>query len=164
MNTGMAEAQRYKDKVTIVTGGSKGIGRGCAEIFGKSIFHPVYHKDIQIALKTLSNGYFAELNSHPIQSQLKFCIRYSCLLGRKHDDSRKTNCEIPNLETFYRLLINGPGMPNQDTCTCMTLLCHFCVQSITLQKEGRSNSVCPQVRINTNVPYDSRMDTTSPLL
>ena len=43
MNTGMAEAQRYKDKVTIVTGGSKGIGRGCAEIFGKSIFNPVYH-------------------------------------------------------------------------------------------------------------------------
>ena len=32
----MAEALRYKDKVTIVTGGSKGIGRGCVEVFGKS--------------------------------------------------------------------------------------------------------------------------------
>ncbi|XP_069132205.1 17-beta-hydroxysteroid dehydrogenase 14-like isoform X2 [Argopecten irradians] len=31
----MAEAQRYKDKVTIVTGGSKGIGRGCVEVFVK---------------------------------------------------------------------------------------------------------------------------------
>ena len=31
----MAEALRYKDKVTIVTGGSKGIGRGCVEVFGK---------------------------------------------------------------------------------------------------------------------------------
>lgn len=32
----MAEAQRYKDKVTIVTGGSKGIGRGCVEVFVKN--------------------------------------------------------------------------------------------------------------------------------
>ena len=31
----MAETLRYKDKVTIVTGGSKGIGRGCVEVFGK---------------------------------------------------------------------------------------------------------------------------------
>ena len=30
----MAESLRYKDKVTIVTGGSKGIGRGCVEVFG----------------------------------------------------------------------------------------------------------------------------------
>ncbi|WAR03669.1 DHB14-like protein [Mya arenaria] len=29
----MAEGLRYKDKVTIVTGGSKGIGRGCVEVF-----------------------------------------------------------------------------------------------------------------------------------
>ena len=34
----MAEALRYKDKVTIVTGGSKGIGRGCVEVFGKFFF------------------------------------------------------------------------------------------------------------------------------
>ena len=33
----MAEALRYKDKVTIVTGGSKGIGRGCVEVFGKAL-------------------------------------------------------------------------------------------------------------------------------
>ena len=31
----MTEQLRYKDKVTIVTGGSKGIGRGCVEVFGK---------------------------------------------------------------------------------------------------------------------------------
>lgn len=29
----MAESLRYKEKVTIVTGGSKGIGRGCVEVF-----------------------------------------------------------------------------------------------------------------------------------
>lgn len=29
----MTEQLRYKDKVTIVTGGSKGIGRGCVEVF-----------------------------------------------------------------------------------------------------------------------------------
>ena len=28
-------ALRYKDKVTIVTGGSKGIGEGCVRVFGK---------------------------------------------------------------------------------------------------------------------------------
>ena len=33
----MAESLRYKDKVTIVTGGSKGIGRGCVKVFGKNI-------------------------------------------------------------------------------------------------------------------------------
>ena len=26
---------RYKDKVTIITGGSKGIGEGCVRVFGK---------------------------------------------------------------------------------------------------------------------------------
>ena len=31
----MAEGLRYKDKVTIVTGGSSGIGKGCATVFGK---------------------------------------------------------------------------------------------------------------------------------
>jgi len=29
----MASGQRYKDKVTLVTGGSKGIGRGCVDVF-----------------------------------------------------------------------------------------------------------------------------------
>lgn len=31
----MADALRYKDKVTIITGGSKGIGKGCVEVFVK---------------------------------------------------------------------------------------------------------------------------------
>ena len=26
---------RYKDKITIVTGGSSGIGKGCVEVFGE---------------------------------------------------------------------------------------------------------------------------------
>ena len=29
------EGFRYKDKVTIVTGGAQGIGRACVEVFGK---------------------------------------------------------------------------------------------------------------------------------
>lgn len=29
------KCQRYKDKVVIVTGGSKGIGEGCVRVFGK---------------------------------------------------------------------------------------------------------------------------------
>jgi len=31
----MADGQRYKDKVTIITGGSSGIGKGCLKVFGK---------------------------------------------------------------------------------------------------------------------------------
>lgn len=31
----MESAQRYRDKVAIVTGGSKGIGRGIVKVFGK---------------------------------------------------------------------------------------------------------------------------------
>ena len=50
----MAESLRYKDKVTIVTGGSKGIGRGCVEVFGMytlyySIFYRVtYNKRLRL--------------------------------------------------------------------------------------------------------------------
>ena len=29
------EGVRYRDKVTIVTGGANGIGRACVELFGK---------------------------------------------------------------------------------------------------------------------------------
>lgn len=37
----MAEALRYKDKVTIITGGSKGIGKGCVQVFGEyAYFEP----------------------------------------------------------------------------------------------------------------------------
>ncbi|XP_063400909.1 17-beta-hydroxysteroid dehydrogenase 14-like [Mytilus trossulus] len=32
----MADAQRYKDKVAVITGGSKGIGKGCVETFVKN--------------------------------------------------------------------------------------------------------------------------------
>jgi NAD(P)-dependent dehydrogenase (short-subunit alcohol dehydrogenase family) len=32
-------AQRYKDKVTIITGGSKGIGEGCVRVFGELKFY-----------------------------------------------------------------------------------------------------------------------------
>ena len=34
----MDEGVRYKDKVTIVTGGSSGIGKGCVEVFGEFVF------------------------------------------------------------------------------------------------------------------------------
>lgn len=40
----MAEGLRYKDKVTIVTGGSSGIGKGCATVFGK------YNRSIYLLL------------------------------------------------------------------------------------------------------------------
>ena len=32
------EGVRYRDKVTIVTGGAQGIGRACVEAFGKLLF------------------------------------------------------------------------------------------------------------------------------
>ncbi len=40
--------QRYKDKVTIVTGGSKGIGEGCVRVFGK-IYFDVYIVSILVS-------------------------------------------------------------------------------------------------------------------
>ena len=33
-----ASPQRYRDKVVIITGGSKGIGEGCVRVFGESGF------------------------------------------------------------------------------------------------------------------------------
>ena len=38
----MAESPRYKDKVTVVTGGSRGIGRGCVEVFGELLNDHTY--------------------------------------------------------------------------------------------------------------------------
>jgi len=35
----MTAPQRYADKVTIITGGSKGIGKGCVQIFGRLRFY-----------------------------------------------------------------------------------------------------------------------------
>ena len=35
----MATGLRYQDKVAIVTGGCKGIGRGCVDVFGKFILN-----------------------------------------------------------------------------------------------------------------------------
>ena len=40
----MAEGLRYKDKVTIVTGGSSGIGKGCATVFGKCNYSTFSHR------------------------------------------------------------------------------------------------------------------------
>jgi NADP-dependent 3-hydroxy acid dehydrogenase YdfG len=34
----MADGQRYKDRVTIITGGSSGIGEGCVSVFGNCFF------------------------------------------------------------------------------------------------------------------------------
>lgn len=34
-NSDVSSHLRYKDKVAIVTGGSKGIGEGCVRVFGK---------------------------------------------------------------------------------------------------------------------------------
>ena len=34
----MSNGLRYKDKVTIVTGGSRGIGLGIVEVFGKQLY------------------------------------------------------------------------------------------------------------------------------
>ena len=34
----MSDGLRYKDKVTIVTGGSRGIGLGIVEVFGKQLY------------------------------------------------------------------------------------------------------------------------------
>ena len=34
LNLDMSDGSRYKDKVTIVTGGSRGIGLGIVEVFG----------------------------------------------------------------------------------------------------------------------------------
>ena len=36
------EGVRYRNKVTIVTGGARGIGRACVELFGKFLFTSSY--------------------------------------------------------------------------------------------------------------------------
>lgn len=39
----MAAKLRFQDKVAIVTGGCKGIGRGCVDVFGMSFIFRFYH-------------------------------------------------------------------------------------------------------------------------
>ena len=50
----MNEGVRYKDKITIVTGGSSGIGRGCVEVFGKSIPSEKTHSTLCLSWNDLS--------------------------------------------------------------------------------------------------------------
>ena len=38
------EGVRYRNKVTIVTGGARGIGRACVELFGKFLFSNVLRR------------------------------------------------------------------------------------------------------------------------
>ena len=41
------EGVRYRDKVTIVTGGANGIGRACVELFGKVSMGNIIYKMLQ---------------------------------------------------------------------------------------------------------------------
>ena len=40
------EGVRYRNKVTIVTGGARGIGRACVELFGKFLFSKVLRRTL----------------------------------------------------------------------------------------------------------------------
>ncbi|XP_072550191.1 17-beta-hydroxysteroid dehydrogenase 14 isoform X1 [Salminus brasiliensis] len=96
----MASSQRYSGKVAVVTGGSKGIGRGIVKVFvqnGAKVVFCARGEEVGKALE-------AELNAAGPGS----CLFLSCDVSKEEDIKRLITVTV---ETFGRLdcLVNNAG-------------------------------------------------------
>ena len=66
------EGVRYRDKVTIVTGGAQGIGRACVETFGKLLLFLGFHWFDFVLILSLAR---------PETKHIQVCIYFTILLA-----------------------------------------------------------------------------------
>jgi hypothetical protein len=68
----MADDQRYKDRVTIITGGSSGIGEGCVSVFGNCFFKYLFMHYYQT---NETYCFFSQLSvTHFVYRYLFYCV------------------------------------------------------------------------------------------
>ena len=77
MATAADEGVRYRDKVTIVTGGAQGIGRACVEVFGKLLFLQSFNHMVMFYLIVSLTFQFAKCTTFPMNAMNRNIMQYT---------------------------------------------------------------------------------------